>query len=51
MPSEESVIIYFNIQKFVLLTFYLYGISGLIAWNSIISILDFFIHFVLYNIT
>ncbi len=34
----------------VLFAFYLFGVGALLAWNAILSIFDFFIHFVRFSI-
>lgn len=38
-----------TIQGIVKFSFYLFGVGGLLAWNTILSIFDFFIHFVSRN--
>ena len=43
MQDTVRILLTKGLVKF---SFYLFGVGGLLAWNAILSIFDFFIHFV-----
>lgn len=42
MEEQKANVYWLIIKKAVVYSFYLFGVGGLIAWNAILSDLDFF---------